>query len=246
MSRTLHARLEHAVHHMHEDDDAAVLVEPGVEDEPAQGRVGVALRRRHEVDDGLEDLVDPDALLGGGEDGVGGVDADDVLDLLPRLLRLRAGKVDLVQHGHDLEPGVHGQVRVGEGLRFHALAGVHDQKRPLAGGQAARHLVGEVHVPRGIDEVQDVVLPVLRLVVEAHRVLLDGDPALALEVHGIEELLAHLALGEGPRALHQAVGEGRFPVIDVGDDREVADVLHVRDLSVYHSLNMEPATCITP
>ena len=51
-------------------------------------------------------------------------------------------------------------------------------------------------------------------------------PALALEVHRVEELLGHLALGERPRALHQAVGEGRLAVVDVGDDREVADVLH--------------------
>ncbi len=50
-------------------------------------------------------------------------------------------------------------------------------------------------------------------------------PALLLEVHGVEELLGHLALGERPRALEQAVGERGLAVVDVGDDREVADVL---------------------
>ena len=55
-------------------------------------------------------------------------------------------------------------------------------------------------------------------------------PALALEVHGVEELLGHLPLGEGPRPLHQPVGERGLAVVDVGDDGEVADVLH-RDRS---------------
>ena len=217
---------------------------------PRSVAVGVALRRRHAVDDRLQDLVDADALLGGGQDGLGGVDADDVLDLLPRLLRLGAGQVDLVEHGDDLEAGVHREVRVGEGLRLDPLARVHHQQRALAGGQRARHLVGEVHVARGVDEVEDVVLPVLRLVLEPHRVLLDGDAALALEVHGVEELLAHLALGEGPRALHQAVGERGLAVVDVGDDREVADVLHVaRSISLSsgsRGRERAPAACMIP
>jgi len=54
--------------------------------------------------------------------------------------------------------------------------------------------------------------------------LLDRDPALALEVHRVEELLGHLPLGERPRPLHQAVGERRLTVVDVRDDREVPDV----------------------
>jgi hypothetical protein len=57
-------------------------------------------------------------------------------------------------------------------------------------------------------------------------VLLDRDAALALQVHGVEELLGHLAPGEGPRRLHQSVGEGGLAVIDMGDDGEVADVIH--------------------
>ncbi len=211
---------------MDQDDHAPVLVEPGVEDEAAQGAVGVAPGRGDARHDGFQDLVDPDPLLGRGGDGARGVDADDVLDLLLGPLRLRARQVDLVEDGDDLETGIHGQVGVGQRLRLYPLAHVHHEEGPLTGGEAAAHLVREVHVPRGVDEVQDVVLPVLRLVVEPHRVLLDRDAALALQVHGVEELLGHLALGEGARALQEAVGERGLSVVDVRDDREVADVLH--------------------
>ena len=171
----LHAGLEPPVHHVDEDHDAAVLVEPGVEDEAAEGAVGVALRGRDPLDDRLEDLVDPDAHLGRGRDRARGVDPDDVLDLLLGALGLGAGQVDLVQDRDDLEPRVRGEVRVREGLGLDPLARVHHQERPLAGGERARDLVGEVHVAGRVDEVEDVVLPVLRLVLEAHRVLLDRD-----------------------------------------------------------------------
>jgi hypothetical protein len=80
-----------------QDHHPAVLIEPGVEDHGPQRPRGVALRRRDAGHDGLQDLFDPDPLLGGGQDGVRGVDPDDGLDLLAYLFRLRARQVDLVQ-----------------------------------------------------------------------------------------------------------------------------------------------------
>ena len=60
--------------------------------------------------------------------------------------------------------------------------------------------------------------------VDAHGLRLDRDPALALEVHRVEHLRAHLAAGDGVGQLEDAVGQRRLAVVDVGDDREVADV----------------------
>src|SRR6202040_4014702 len=68
-------------------------------------------------------------------------------------------------------------------------------------------------------------LAVARPVIEPHGLRLDGDAALALDVHGIEHLLDHLALGEAAGELDQPVGQGRFAVVDMRDDREVADVV---------------------
>ena len=58
---------------------------------------------------------------------------------------------------------------------------------------------------------------------DAHGLRLDRDPALALELHRVEELVPHLALGDGLRELQNPVGEGRLAMVDVRDDREVAD-----------------------
>ena len=53
---------------------------------------------------------------------------------------------------------------------------------------------------------------------------LDGNAALALEIHAVEHLRLHLAGLQGPGMFEEAVGQGRFPVVDVRDDGKVADV----------------------
>ncbi len=96
--------------------------------------------------------------------------ADQVGDLLGDALRLGTGQVDLVHAGDQLEPGVDREVGVGDRLRLDALAGVDHQQRALAGGERARHLVGEVDVTGGVDQVQLVGLTVEpRGVEDPHR-----------------------------------------------------------------------------
>ena len=71
------------------------------------------------------------------------------------------GQIDLVEDRDDLVVGVERVIDVGEGLRLDALGGIDDQQRALDGGQRARHLVGEIDVAGGVDEVEDVGLAVL-------------------------------------------------------------------------------------
>src|SRR5262249_21428670 len=119
-------------------------------------------------------------------------------------------------------------IDVGERLRLYALGGVDHQQRALAGGERAVDFVGEIDVPWSVDQVEDVVLAVARAVIEPHGLRLDGDAALALDVHGIEDLLHHLALGETAGRLDQPVGQRRLAVVDMRDDGEVADIFDGR------------------
>ncbi len=54
---------------------------------------------------------------------------------------------------------------------------------------------------------------------------LDRDAALPLEVHGVENLVHHFALRQGPCVLEQAIGQRRLAVVDMRDDREISDIL---------------------
>src|SRR5437763_461629 len=52
----------------------------------------------------------------------------------------------------------------------------------------------------------------------------DGDAALALEVHRVEDLGAEVPLADRPGLEQQLVRQRRLAVVDVRDDAEIADV----------------------
>ena len=147
-----------------------------------------------------------------------GVVADQLGDLGGGAVGVGLRQVDLVHDRHDLEVVLDREVGVRERLRLGALGCVDDEHGALARLQRPRDLVGEVDVARRVDQVELVALPG-----HAHRLRLDRDPALALEVHRVEHLRAHVALRDGVRQLEDAIGERRLAVVDVRDDREVAD-----------------------
>ncbi len=151
------------------------------------------------MDDGFQNFVDADALLGAGQHRVARIEADDGFNLLADTLGLGRRQIDLVDHRNDFQVVVQRQIRIGQRLRLHALRRVHHQQRALARLQAARNFVGEIDVAGRIDQVQLVHLAIVGAIVQAHGVRLDGDAALALQVHGIEHLLHHFALRQARR-----------------------------------------------
>ena len=153
---------EGAVHEADVRDHPPIGVELGVEDQRPRWGFRVSPRRRDAGDDRLQHLLDALARLGRDPQHLVGVAADQVGDLGRHPLRLGARQIDLVEHRNQLQPGLDRRVGVGDRLRLDALRGIDDQQRPLAGGEAARDLVREVHVPGGVDQVQVVGLAVAR------------------------------------------------------------------------------------
>jgi hypothetical protein len=169
--------------------------------------------------------------LGRDAQHVVGIASDDVGELVGVLLRLRAREVDLVEHRDDLQFGLEREVEVGERLGLDALRGVDQQDRSLARLEAAAHLVREVDVAGGVDEVQDVrrtgVVTGGLVERQSYGLALDGDAALALDVHAVEVLRTHVTPVDDAGVLEHPVGEGGLAVVDVRDDAEVADQCRV-------------------
>ena len=86
-------------------------------------------------------------------------------------------------------------------------------------------------MPGSVDEIEGILLTVTGIMVQLGRLGLDGDPSLSFDVHGIEDLLGHLPLAQSPRDFKEAVGESGFPVVDMCDDGEIADVGLIHFLS---------------
>ena len=216
--------LQRAVLDPHQNDDAEIGVVPAVDQQCLERRCGVARGRRQPGHQGFEHALDVEPGLGRDQHRIGGVEPDHILDLLPDPLGLGRRQVDLVQHRDDLVPGLDRLIDIGQGLRLDPLAGVDDQQRALAGGQGAADLIGEIDMPRRVHQIEDIALTVLGAVLQSNGLRLDGDAALALELHVVEHLLAHLARLEPAAGLDQPVGQGRLAVVDMRDDREIADL----------------------
>ena len=89
-------------------DHTAVLVELGVEDQRARGRVGIAGGRRDAPDQLLEHLGDTGAgLAADAQDRLGRL-AEQLGDFAGDALGFGAGQVELVQAGDQLEAGLDG------------------------------------------------------------------------------------------------------------------------------------------
>ncbi|SLC63429.1 Uncharacterised protein [Mycobacteroides abscessus subsp. massiliense] len=83
----------------------------------------------------------------------------------------------------------------------------------------------------GVDQVQHMVLAI-ELPRQPHVLCLDGDAALTLDIHAVQVLRAHGTLVDHTGQLQHPVGQGRLPVVDVGDDAEVTDQRRVRERRV--------------
>ena len=190
------------------------------------------------IEDGLEQRLEVgahDALLGGGPAGPGvgeqdrevdlvlvGVEVEEqLLDLVDDLVDAGVGTVDLVDHEHDGQPGLEGLAQHEAGLGEGSLGCVDQQQDAVDHGQAPLDLAAEVGVTGGVDDVD------LHAVVEDGGVLgEDGDALLALEVAGVHDpLVDRLVVPERARLPEHGVHQGGLPVVDVGHDGHVADVV---------------------
>ena len=69
-----------------------------------------------------------------------------------------------------------------------------------------------------VNEVELIDLAVTCLVVESNGLRLNGDTALAFEVHRIEHLVLHLTIGQASAELNHSVCKRALSVIDVGNN----------------------------
>ena len=76
-----------------------------------------------------------------------------------------------------------------------------------------------------IHEIEDIGLAVFGFVREPHRLRFDRDAALALDIHRVEDLLHHVALGQSAGFLDQTIRKRRFAVVDMGNNGKIANLV---------------------
>jgi len=118
-----------------------------------------------------------------------------------------------------------GHVKVGYCLSLYPLGGVNHQQRSLAGSNGARHLIGKIDMPRGVNQVE-IIIPPLMHIRHLDSVALYGDPPLTLEIHIIKYLVLKLPRLNGPGHLKKPVGKSALAMVYVRYYAKVAYVVH--------------------
>ena len=145
---------------------------------------------------------------------------EELVDLVHDLRDPRVRPVDLVDDEQHRQVRLERLAQDEAGLRERALARVDEQEHAVDHRQRPLDLAAEVRMARRVDDVD------LHVAVRDGRVLgEDRDALLALEVHRVHDALGDvLVLAEGARLPEHRVDERRLAVVDMGDDRDVAEV----------------------
>lgn len=82
---------------------------------------------------------------------------------------------------------------------------------------------------RSIDEVQDIILPVLH-VLHLDCMAFDGYPLFFFKIHRIKHLVFHVPFTERPCRFKQPVGQRAFTVIYMRNYREIPNIFHFTEI----------------
>ena len=133
--------------------------------------------------DRFEDFIDPNSHFRARIDGFLGRDGQDFFQLSMDGGNVGVRQIDLVDDWHNREPLFMREMHVRHRLRFNSLGCIDNQQRAFTRRERSRHFVGKIDMARRIEQVQPIHLAGFRAIVHRHRMRLDRDPTLALQVH---------------------------------------------------------------
>ena len=108
-------------------------------------------------------------------------------------------------------------------LRLRAVVGIDDQKHAVDHFHDALDFAAEIGVAGRVDDVDAITVPLKSRVLRA-----DGDSLFALEIHRIHDALLDFLIGAKRAGLaQQLIDERRLAVIDVRNDGDITDFVHV-------------------
>ena len=143
-----------------------------------------------------------------------------------RLLEVRAHAVHLVHEADARHPVTVGLTPHRLGLRLHARDRIEHNDASVENAEASLYLGREVHVPRRIDDVDLMALP---LCASGRRS--DGDPSLPLLGHPVHDGGAVVNLSQLVRPAREEqhpLRHCRLASVDVGDEPDIANFTEVR------------------
>ena len=170
---------------------------------------------RNTLHNGIKNFLNAFTGFGRSQNCLGGVKANNILNLLLNSVRIRTWQINLVNNRNYFQIMLQGHINIGQGLGLNTLGSIHNQQGTLTGRQRTGHLIGEIHMARCINKIKAVHFPILTLVVNAYSLGLDGNATLPFQIHIVQHLIFHFTLGKGAGIFNKTVGNSRLAVVNM-------------------------------
>ncbi len=127
-------------------------------------------------------------------------------------------------------------VQVAYSLSLNTLRSIHNKQSSLAGSDRTGYLIGKVNVSWGINQIQYILLTLVDIL-HLNSLAFDCNPTFPFQVHAIQGLFLEILFANGLGILQKTVGQCTLPMVDMGNNAKVADILHLVPVFQLHSSN---------
>ena len=207
----------------------AIVVEVGVENQSFEFVAITLLRRRNAVDNCIKNLIDVFASFRGNLDDFRFVTAEQIHDFCRDARHVASRQIDLINHRNNFQILLECEINVCERLSLNTLRCIDDKNRAFNSLKTTGNLIRKINVARGVDEIQNMVLPV-----HVGWRELDSNTLLALKFHAIEELRFHLAFFDCTGHFEHAVRKRRLTMIDMRNDAKISNLIYIHNNILPH------------
>lgn len=76
---------------------------------------------------------------------------------------------------------------------------------------------------RGVDNIKLVGIAIVCSIFQRNALGFNRDPSFPLDIHRIKHLIRHLPISQPTTHLYKPIGQRRFTMVDMGDDRKISN-----------------------
>ena len=116
------------------------------------------------MDNGFQHILDIKSCLSGNTRGIAGLQTNHIFDLSSYMIGISAGKINLIDHWKHVQIVIQSQIHIGQSLCLDPLRRIHYKDSAVTGRQTSGYLIVKVHMSRSVDQIENILVPVLGLV----------------------------------------------------------------------------------
>ena len=212
-----------SVYYLEISNDSTEGVEYRVENQRLQWSRLIPNGMRNALYYRLQNIFHTHAGLSRSTDNVFPLAAQQIDDFILHFFGHCTGHITFVHDRNDFQIVFQCHIKVGYGLSLYSLRRIHHQQCAFAGRNGAGYFIRKVHVPRSVNQVQDVFFSLI-IIFHLDGMALNRNTALTFQIH----IIKHLSFGHFHRLsiLQQTVRQSRLTMVDMGYNTEISDIFH--------------------